>query len=190
MIRFAALLICCLPALCQAETARIGRLFLSPAERATLDVIRQNSKPPERIIKADEPPVVEEAETRVEAPPTPAQAVVVQGYVRRSDGKGTVWVNGQAVQEKTAVKDFEIGRLRGDTDQVQIKLPQSGKTIGVKPGQRYDPASGRIANMLKKDNPSALPSAPLQPPQNSGGGKPAKENADETAGTTAAPSSR
>jgi hypothetical protein len=147
MKRAALMCILCLPALAVAADAPIGRLFLTPAERAALDVIRQQSKPPERLVKGDEPTTSQEDLPTAEAP-APAMSIAVQGYVKRNDGKGTVWVNGQAVQEKSAGQDFEVGRLRGDTDPVRIRLPRSGQTVSIKAGQRYDPASGKVVNGL------------------------------------------
>lgn len=151
MMRLSALLLlCCLPTLAAADNAPLGRLFLTPAERASLDVVRQNSKPPERLVKAGEAEDNEENDTAARSAPVPTPPIVsVHGYVKRSDGKGTVWINGRPVQEKDPTKDVEVGRLRGSTDQVQIKLPSTGQTINLKAGQSYDPASGRVVDNLK-----------------------------------------
>lgn len=154
--RLLGLLICCLPLLAWADEARLGRLFLTPAERASLNVVRQNSKPPEKIIKAGE---VEEEEVPVEnqvVMPERPPVVTVRGFVKRSDGKGTVWVNDQPVQEKTDIKGIAIGRLQGNTSDVQIKLPSTGQTVKLKAGQSYDPASGKVGS-LREIVPSAEP---------------------------------
>jgi hypothetical protein len=147
MMRLAALLFaCCLPLPAVSDTAPLGRLFLTPGERAALDVVRQNNKLPDKLVKAGEA-ADDEKDTIAIAPAQPV--VTVHGYVKRSDGKGTVWVNGRPVQEKDATKEVEVGRLRGNTDQVQLKLPGSGKTVSLKAGQSYDPASGRVVDNLK-----------------------------------------
>ncbi|HEY3326095.1 MAG TPA: hypothetical protein VGK14_02875 [Novimethylophilus sp.] len=148
MTRLPGILLCILPMLALADNGGIGRLFLSPAERASLDAIRQNSKPPEKIVNADE---THDGEKDI-APDAPAPAtpvVTVRGYVKRSDGKGTVWVNGLPLSEKTTAKDFEVGRLRGDTDQVQIRLSRTGQTVSIKAGQSFDPASGKVVQNLQ-----------------------------------------
>lgn len=157
MTRLLGAFLCILPMLALADNRGFGRLFLSPAERSSLDAIRQNSKPPEKIVNADETPDEEkDIAPDAAAPATPV--VTVRGYVKRSDGKGTVWVNGRPVQEKTAAKDLEVGRLRGDTDQVQIKLPRTGQTVSIKAGQSFDPASGKVV-----DSVSDLPSDKAPP---------------------------
>jgi len=148
MTRWAWLLLgCLLPALAGAEE-KLGRLFFTPAERVKLDYLRQTSKPPEKIVKGDEEAKEDEDVANVSKPAAPP-VVSIGGYVKRSDGKTTVWVNGQPVQEKTAAKDFEVGKLRSDTNQVQIKLPSTGQTVSLKAGQSYDPASGKVVDNLK-----------------------------------------
>lgn len=157
----ALLLLCCLPMLVLADDARLGRLFFTPAERAALDVVRQNSKPPEKLVKAGDGAEDEDKVTEAGAPEPTLPIVTVHGYVKRSDGKGTVWVNGKPVQEKDATRDVEVGRLRGNTNQVQIKLPSTGQTINLKAGESYDPASGRVGS-LREIAPAAQ-TAPAQP---------------------------
>jgi hypothetical protein len=163
----ALLLLCCLPMLAIADNASLGRLFLTPAERAALDVVRQNSKPPEKLVKADEAAVDEEKDTAAIAPvPPPVLPVVtVGGYVKRSDGKSTVWINGKPMQEKDTTKDVEIGRLQGNTNEVKIKLPSTGKTVNLKAGQSYDPASDRVADNLKNlPHDTIAPTVAAPPP--------------------------
>ena len=62
----------------------LGRLFHSAAERRALDALRkEKSQPPKPAVAH---------------PPTQAQAQRLDGYVVRSDGKSTLWVNGTAVR--------------------------------------------------------------------------------------------
>jgi len=178
-----------------AEPAQLGRLFLSPGERAALDVVRQNSRPPERIIT---PGADGEDEEVVDAPAAALPVVTVHGYVKRSDGKGTVWINGQPVQEKSATKNVEIGRLQGGANEVQVKLPSTGQTVKLKAGQSYDPASGKVGSLreitpVMQTSPAEKP-ASVKPPDD----EPEKDSAssantpipvDKAAGS-AAPATR
>ncbi|MCX7626863.1 MAG: hypothetical protein N2Z69_00375 [Methylophilaceae bacterium] len=147
LLRITAFLLLPFPVL--AENATLGRLFLTPAERAALDIVRQNNKAPEKIIDSS---TVEEENTTEVAPTELLPVITVQGYVKRNDGKGTVWVNGQPVREKSAEQAFEVGRLHGNTSQVQIRLPAASQTVKLKPGQSYDPVSHILA-----DSPRDLP---------------------------------
>ena len=118
----------------------LGRLFTSPAERSNLDYLRQTKK---KLVL----PVVSEAPTdaleaaRILLP----EAVNLQGYVKRNDGKdGTVWVNNQALQENSRNKEVAIGMLSDSSNRVPIKLSGNGKHLNLKPGQVYDPQTGRV----------------------------------------------
>ncbi|HEX8610512.1 MAG TPA: hypothetical protein VF800_04425 [Telluria sp.] len=104
--------------------AQIGRLFTTPAERQQLDIARGLVAPP------PPPPVLE-------APPAP-QPLTVNGFVRRSSGKSTVWVNNEA-------QDGARNRFSGQAQapRVTLTLP-SGQKITVKPGQSVDANTGTV----------------------------------------------
>jgi hypothetical protein len=61
----------------------LGRLFTTPAERAELDRRRRGEGLPVTLAP------------RATPTPTPPAPRVVTGIVARSDGKSTVWVNGE-----------------------------------------------------------------------------------------------
>ncbi len=136
-------------AVCAAETAKqpIGRLFFTPTERASLDIIRQNSKAPDKVIKAEETAIESDIDVEAVAKPAP---VTLNGYVSRSDGKNTVWVNNRAAAEKSTVGNINVGKLQTTTHQVQVSLSGSGKAVNLKPGQIYDPASGQTFNYMQE----------------------------------------
>lgn len=117
----------------------IGRLFTSPTERSNLNYLRQTKKlivP----VKVDEP-----EETLEAAPIALPDAVNLQGYVKRYDGKdGTVWVNNQALQENSSNKDVAVGTLSGQSNRVPIKLSGNGKRLSLKAGQEYDPETNKV----------------------------------------------
>lgn len=121
------------------HAGEVGRLFFTPVERDRLDQLRKSSRPPEKAGAADAAPdPVQEA---LAAPPP---FLAIQGYVRRSDGKGTVWVNRQPVQEQAATPGFSVGKLGKKDNRVEIKLSGSSKPISLKAGQSYDPESGLV----------------------------------------------
>jgi hypothetical protein len=118
----------------------IGRLFTSPAERSNLDYLRQTKK---KLVA----PVITEApiDAPEAAPVVLPEAVNLQGYVKRNDGKqGTVWVNDQALQENSRNKEVAVGRLSEGSNRVPIKLSGNGKRLNLKAGQVYDPQTGRV----------------------------------------------
>jgi hypothetical protein len=123
-----------------AET--IGRLFTSPAERQNLEYLRQTRKANTPIVPTDiEAPVLEAAPAPIVLP----DAINMQGYVKRNDGKkGTVWVNDLAMQENTRNKDVMVGKLPQNGNRIPIKLPANGKRLTIKAGQVYEPESNKI----------------------------------------------
>ena len=118
----------------------MGRLFTSPAERSNLDYLRQT--------KRNEPLKVESPALEAETAPTPVvlpDAVNLQGYVKRNDGKqSTVWVNNQALTENSRNKEVTVGKLSAGSNRVPIKLSANGKRLNLKAGQVYDPESNRV----------------------------------------------
>jgi hypothetical protein len=118
----------------------IGRLFTSPAERSNLDYLRQTKK------KLIAPAAVDTPAGAVEASPVALpDAVNLQGYVKRNDGKqGTIWVNNQAMQENSGNKDVRVGKLSEISNRVPIKLSANGRHLSLKAGQVYDPESNRV----------------------------------------------
>ena len=132
------ILVLCAQSAWAAES--IGRLFTSPAERSDLDYLRQTKK--NLPVKAESPM----QESTVEAAPIVLpDAINLQGYVKRNDGKqGTVWVNNKAMQENTGNKDVQVGKLPSDGNRVPIRLPANGKNLTLKAGQVYDPENNRV----------------------------------------------
>lgn len=121
-----------------AGEAALGRLFSTPGERANLDHLRQTRK-------EIEPQQIEATPPQAMQPLALPNAVEVQGYVKRSDGKkGTVWVNRQAVQEGTKSDEVTVGHLPAQHNRVPIQLNANGKVLSLKAGQTYDPETNRV----------------------------------------------
>ena len=81
-----------------AQDAPLGRLFLTPEQRAALDNARRNK------IRSE---AVAAAVVKTPKPPS-ARTVLINGVVKRSDGETIVWVNGKPVEGETP-----DGRLKG-----------------------------------------------------------------------------
>ena len=136
----------------QAEaTGQFGRLFTKPSERTNLNVLRQ-SQQLKVVTPQDKPDPEDGAEAESAALPNP---VTLQGYVKRSDGASTLWINKQAVQEDSSVDDVKIGRLNQQgfskkgtgVEGVDVKIPANGKKIHLKAGQMYEPETNQIIEL-------------------------------------------
>ena len=121
----------------------IGRLFTSPSERSNLDYLRQTKKKLIAPVVIDAPTEIVEAP--IAAPIVLPEAVYLQGYVKRNDGKqGTVWVNNQALQENSRNKEVVVGKLSENSNRVPIRLSANGRKLNLKAGQVYDPENNRV----------------------------------------------
>lgn len=117
-----------------AEESGFGRLFTTPAQRMELNYARQTAKFSNAQKDA-------ETDSPVSQEPVPlserVDAVTLQGYVKRSDGKkGTVWINQTALAEGEVRDGIAVGRI-GNSHQIQIKGDGIDKPLLLKPGQRY-----------------------------------------------------
>lgn len=116
-----------------AQSPQLGRLFLSPQQRAQIDAQRYG--PP----AAD--PALTPATAPAPAPPSPP--VELNGVLLRSSGRSTVWLNQEAQNEPH-------NRLVRDKSGMQGTLTlrlSTGQVVLLKPGQRYDPASGTVTEV-------------------------------------------
>ena len=130
----AAVLLACGGAL--AEESSIGKLFFTPDRRATLDGQRQLDVQQARVLEGDK--------------------LSVDGVVKRSSGKSTVWINGVAHHDRTVasevqprISDRNPGRVvlqAGDGPPASLRVGQSinrttreqtdglnGGTVSVRP---------------------------------------------------------
>jgi hypothetical protein len=127
-------------------------LFFTPAQRASLDVARSQRA---RAAVATE-------KSEVEATPVP-QTITYSGVVRRSDGKTTVWINNQPVHDRESAGAAAIvGRVRPDGS-VTLQVPQSGRSVNLKPGQSVELLSGAVeegySRRLEAPKPESKPAA-------------------------------
>ena len=123
-----ALLLALLPAIATAQ--EIGRLFFTPQQRSALDERR-----------------------RARVPDKPAQAVVatpvtrVDGYVQRSGGPPTVWINGDPLGE-SAPEAPRIDTSRTPSGSVSITIGESGARTRLKPGESLDRGTGEVRDVI------------------------------------------
>jgi hypothetical protein len=107
---------------CAAQ--ELGRLFFTPEERAVLDARR-----------------------RARVPDKPSAAVVVSpttrldGYVKRSRGPSTVWVNGEPLPEGTG----EAPRIG---PRVSVPAGEGGRRAALRPGEVLDRGTGEVRDVI------------------------------------------
>jgi hypothetical protein len=94
----------------------LGRLFMTPQKRALLDELRHNNA---RI-----------------APTQQLDSVRLDGIVRRSSGKQTIWINGQSYEDHAPVTRIDEQSARiisGSKKGIELKVGETARiaTDGV-----------------------------------------------------------
>jgi hypothetical protein len=137
-----------------AET--LGRLFTTPAERARLEQLRHVPPVEEKQAEKEQEP------TALPTEPVEIPNITVQGYVTRSDGSNTAWVNGQ----NSLDGDLESQHIRVPTRGIQggrvsVQLPEGGRSVRLRPGETFSPSASRVTDSYQKPVESAeMPTKP------------------------------
>ncbi len=127
----------------QVQAQNLGRLFSTPAERAILDRLREQNK-------LGEQPVVETSPAPVaEVPP---QEFTHNGFVKRSNGLETTWINQQPSQDQKKSPNFKVRQQLSKPPAVSVLLP-SGKRQELKVGQSFDATTGKIREVYEAAPP-------------------------------------
>lgn len=123
----------------------LGRLFTTKRERAILDKVRREGLPvQEEVVEKPAPVAVPEPE-----PPPAIPAITVNGFVKRSDGSNTVWVNGA----NSVVGDFDSQNIRVEPRGIRgqrvpvIVSDRPVRYLEMKPGQTFDPSSAQVVDV-------------------------------------------
>ena len=135
----------------------LGRLFTTPEERQMLEALRNQPR------RAEAPPEPLEPEVLAPKPP-PVQSVRVDGFVSRSRGNNTVWING--TNSLTGdLRSHQVGvnvrGIRGQT--VPVRVQNSPVGVGLKPGQSYDPSASRVVDLYQEANDAEMASDNASP---------------------------
>lgn len=110
----------------------LGRLFFTPDQREALDARRKARVP-------DKPaaPTVQSPITRLD------------GYVKRSGGRSTVFVNGEPLVEGTAEAPLVDPDRRGG--RVRVPAGEGGARVELRPGEAIDHGTGQVRDVLGED---------------------------------------
>lgn len=112
-----------------AAAQEFGRLFFTPEQRAALDARRKARVP-------DKPAAV-----TVASPTTR-----LDGFVKRSGGPATVFVNGESLSDGGA--DSPRIAPAGEAAAVSLPVGETGARVTLKPGEILDRGNGEIRGTL------------------------------------------
>jgi hypothetical protein len=105
----------------------LGRLFFTPEQRAALDE-RRRARVPDRPAAA----VVASPTTRLD------------GYVQRSNGRSTVWVQGESLPEGAQGSP----RIDPARNTVSVPVGEAGARVRLKPGEVLDRGTGEVRDVI------------------------------------------
>ena len=124
------------------------RLFLSAEQRQKLNDKRSGVEKPVVPIVVEKPKL-QPPKPKLKPKPIVLPRVTLQGYVARSDGKPTVWVNNRPLQEgEFAGKKVRVIGLNEESGSASITLPDDS-TVTLQPGQRFDPNKKRVVDPVQ-----------------------------------------
>lgn len=118
----AALLLAALLAGGVAHAQELGRLFFTPEQRQALDA-RRKARVPDKPAAAAASPTLR-----------------LDGYVKRSGGPSTVWVNGESTEDAPRIPASSDGRVPVQVD--------AGGRVGLKPGETLDRGSNEVRDVI------------------------------------------
>jgi hypothetical protein len=107
--------------------APLGRLFFTPEQREALDARRKARVPDKPAAAAVATPTLR-----------------LDGFVKRSDGRSTVWVNGES-QSETSPEAPRIGAASGE---VSVNVGDSPSRVTLKPGEVLDRGNGEVRDVI------------------------------------------
>jgi len=122
----AIILLALLLAAASAQAEELGRLFFTPEQRAALDARRRAHIP-------DSPG------SMVAAPVTR-----VDGFVKRSAGPSTIWINGEWTSESAP----EAPRIAEPAPAVSVNVGETGGRVRLKPGETLDRGNGEVRDVI------------------------------------------
>ena len=144
-IFFVIPVLCCLAA--PVFALDLGRVFLSPSERAELNLQREQYYQPVEIEPVEVIPFEAIPEPEIAADESSAQPLLVNGYVKRHGTSGTVWINGESTYDgDMANMNVDHLKTRIIGQQVLVTPINEKQSVYLKPGQGFNPNSQEISD--------------------------------------------
>jgi len=143
-----------------AAGGTLGRLFLTPEQRLSLETLRHQTPPADSMSKQ-----TEAVSTAPDSTATASKTYVLNGMVMQSGKEYTIWLNGVPYTRATLPANVKIPKaLSGGV--VSVTVPGSDRVYRLRPGQTLDAATGQVhepfqpAPRAQAEDAAASPPAP------------------------------
>ena len=134
-----------------AQAEPFGRLFITPLERAKLDQWRKQGDHDQTPAEGDRGPVQATEEH-----------LTLNGYVTRSSGKVTAWINRTPHTEDDPTENVTVLQQQNRAPVITLHMP-SGKKINLKAGETLDIQTGVVHEMVDPAEIEIVPSSVKKP---------------------------
>jgi hypothetical protein len=135
---------------------RLGRLFLDVGERDKLDQVRKS--------RGKEAVAVESLPEKIIVQQILPEKITLDGYVTRSDGPSTTWINQNSYNEHDNNTSLIVRQSPNRVPVVSIKTP-SGKRVILKAGDTVDVRTGKLYQVFEaKPDTVSEPETPIAKP--------------------------
>jgi hypothetical protein len=114
-----------------AAAQDLGRLFFTPVPRAALAGGRKARVPDKAAAVVTESP-----------------NTTLDGYVKRSNGKSTIFVNGEPITEGADARRAQVIPSRDDPSRAAIEVGEGGRRIPLKVGESLDRGTGEVSDVI------------------------------------------
>jgi hypothetical protein len=126
----------CFPGLAAGGT--LGRLFLTPEQRSSLEALRLQQPSTDSISKQSEA-----ASTSAVSTTASSNAYVLNGMVMQGNKGYTIWLNGVPYTPANLPANVKIPKALS-IGVVSVTVPGNAKAYPLRPGQTLDAATGQV----------------------------------------------
>jgi len=117
-------ILCSTAVYAEYDADELGKLFTDKTQRTQIDAARSGNysgKVPEQ-----------------------ADKVNMSGYLKRSDGKNVVWVNGENTLESSEVGSVKVYPKAIDENDNKVPVSVDGNRLYLRPGESWSKSTGKV----------------------------------------------
>jgi hypothetical protein len=129
------------------QAQELGRLFFTPDQRAALDA-RRKARVPDKPAAG---PTADSPLTRVD------------GVVRRSGGRSTVWVNGETIPEGAQPGSAKVAPAGSYPGRVSVPAGEGAQRKDLRVGESLDRGNGEVRDVTGDGTVRVNPPGAKQP---------------------------
>ena len=135
-----------------ADEQQFGRLFTTPEQRQRLQELREEHRRTPGSRKGTGTEIremagrhhAEQSKAGMSRGPGGPPVITLKGLIYRNDGARTAWIKAPDGTVVLDSRQLQTGELQDH--ETAIRVPVSGKSVKLKPGQSWHPESGAVTD--------------------------------------------